>query len=165
MAIEQQSGPGGETGRHAGSVPGIELDEDKTSPVGTIAFGFGLELAKEGLFEFQELKHTISGNEWVDGGGSFGKQDVFKLVRAGGDNGGALVDFRGIEQVEDGEMLNGKDFVHALEAETTLAIEEIGDVSLFESGLLSESKSSKFAAIDPFQEDFTEVVLQGLELH
>ena len=62
-------------------------------------------------------------------------------------------------------MLNGKDFVHAFEAETALAIEEIGDVGLFESGLLGESESGKFAAIDPIPEDFTEIVLQGLELH
>ena len=165
MAVEEQRGPGQETGKHAGGVPGIELDEDEASPVGTIAFGFGLELAEEGLLEFQGLEHAVGSDEGVDGGGGFGKQDVFELVGAGGDDGGAFVDFGGIEQVEDGEMLNGEDFVHTLEAETALAIEEVGDVGLFESGLLGESESGKFAAIDPFPEDFAEVVLQGLELH
>jgi len=62
-------------------------------------------------------------------------------------------------------MLNGKDFVHALEAEPAFAIEEIGDMGLFESGLLGEPESCEFAAIDPFPEDFAEIVLQGLELH
>lgn len=165
MAVEQQCGPGRKTGKHAGGVAGIELDEDEAGPVGTIAFGFGLELAEEGFFEFEELEHLIGGDERVDGGGGVGQQDIFELVGAGGDDGGAFVDFGGIEQVEDGEMLNGKDFVHALDAETALAIEEIGDVGLFESGLLGESESGEFAAIDPFPEDFAEVVLQGLELH
>lgn len=165
MAVEEQRGPGRETGKHAGGVPGIEFDEDEASPVGTIAFRFGLELAEEGLFEFQELEDAIGSDEWVDGGGRFGEQDVFELIGAGGDDRGAFIDFGGIEQIEDGEMLNGKDFVHALEAETALAIEEIGDVGLFESGLLGKSESGEFAAIDPLPEDFAEVVLQGLELH
>jgi len=62
-------------------------------------------------------------------------------------------------------MLNGQDFVHALEAEAALAIEEIGNVGLFESGQLGKPEAGKFAVIDPFQENFTKVVLQGLELH
>ena len=165
MTVEEQRGSGREPWGHAGSVAGIELDENKASPVGTIAFGFGLQLAEEGLFEFQKLENEVGSDEGANGGGRFGKQDVFELVGAGGDDGGALVDFRRIEQVEDGQMLNGKDLVHALEAETTLAIEEIGDVGLFESGLLGKSESGKLAAIDPFQKDFTKVVLQGLELH
>ena len=165
MAVKEQRGSGRETRGHAGGVPGIKLDEDEACPVGTIAFGFGPELAEEGLFKFQKLEHAIGGDEGADGGGRFGKQDIFELVGAGGDDGGAFVDFGGIEQVEDGEMLNRKDFVHAFDAETALAIEKIGDVGLFESGLLGESESGEFAAIDPFPEDFAEVVLQGLELH
>ena len=62
-------------------------------------------------------------------------------------------------------MLNGKDFVHALEAEPAFAIEEIGDMGLFESGLLGEPESCEFAAIDPFPEDFAEIVLQHSEFH
>ena len=165
MAVEEQGGAGRETGKHGSGVPGIEFDKDESSPVGTIAFRFGLELAEERFLEFQELEYAIGGDEGADGSGRFGKEDIFELVGAGGNDGGAFVDFGGIEQVEDREMLNGKDFVHALEAETALAIEEIGDVGLFESGLLGESESCKFAAIDPFPEDFTKIVLQGLELH
>jgi|SRR5579862_6157 len=165
MAIEKQGGPGQETGKHAGGVTGIKLDEDEASPVGTITFGFGLELAEEGFLEFEDLEDAIGSDERVDGGGRFGQQYVFELVRAGGDDGGAFIDFGGIEQVEHGKMLNRKDFVHALEAQATLAIEEIGDVGLFESGLLGEPKSGKFAALDPFQKNFAEIVLQGLELH
>ena len=57
----------------------------------------------------------------------------------GGTTGGALVDLGGIEQVEDGEVLDVEDFVHAFDAEAALAVEEIGDVGLFESGLLGKS--------------------------
>ena len=165
MAVEEQRGPGRKSGHHAEGFPGIELDENEASPVGTIAFGFGLELVEEGLLEFQEFEHAISGDERVDGSGRFGKQDVLKLVGAGGDDGGAFIDFGGIEQVEDRKTLNGKDFVHALEAEAALAIEEIGDMGLFESGLLGESEPGELSVGDPFPKDLTEIVLQDLELH
>jgi|SRR5579862_2620869 len=165
MAVEEQGGSGQETRKHARGVPGIELDEDKASPVGTIALGFGLELAQERLLEFEDFEDAISGDERANGRRRFGEQDVLEVVGAGGDNGGTFVDLGGIEQVEDGKMLNGKDFVHALEAQTALAIEKIGDVSLFEAGLLGEAESGKFTALDPFQKNFSEIVLQGLELH
>ena len=97
MAVEEQCGPGREAGKHAGGVPGIEFDEDEASPVGTIAFRFGLKLAEEGLFEFQELEHAIGGDEGAEGGGRFGKEYVFELVGAGSDDGSAFVDFGGIE--------------------------------------------------------------------
>ena len=165
MAVEEQRGSGGEAGKHRSGVPGIEFDKDESSPVGTIAFRFGLELAEERFLEFQELEYAIGGDEGADGGRGFDEQDVFEVVRAGSNDGGAFIDLGGIEQVKDGEMLDGKDFIHTLQAETALAIEEIGDVGLFESGLLGEPESGEFAAIDPFPEDFTKIVLQGLELH
>ena len=165
MAVEEQGGSGQEAGKHAGGVSGIELDEDKASPVGTIAFGFGLELAEEGFLELEEFEDAIGGDERASGRGRFGQQDVLEVVRAGRDDGGTFVDLGGIEQVEDGKMLNRKDFVHALEAEAALAIEKIGDVGLFEAGLLGEPKSGKLAALDPFQKNIAEIVLQGLELH
>lgn len=62
-------------------------------------------------------------------------------------------------------MLDGKDFVHAFEAEAALAVKEVGDVGLLESGLLGEAKAGELSAIDALQKDFTEVLLQGLELH
>jgi len=101
MAVEEQGGAGQETGKHAGGVAGIELDEDKASPGGTITFGFGLELAQEGLLEFQEFEHVIGSDEGLDGDRRFRKEDVFELVGAGSDDGGAFVDFHGIEQIED----------------------------------------------------------------
>jgi hypothetical protein len=62
-------------------------------------------------------------------------------------------------------MLNGEDFVHAFEAEAALAVEEVGDMSLFESSLLSEMESGKFPSCNPFRENCTEVLRQNFELH
>ena len=55
---------------------------------------------------------------------------------AGREDAGALVDLGGIEQVEHGKVLHIQDFVHAFKAEAAFAIEEVGDVSLLETGLL-----------------------------
>ena len=38
-------------------------------------------------------------------------------------------------------MLNSQDFVHAFETQAPLAIEEVGNVGLFESGLLGEPQT------------------------
>ena len=166
MSVKQQSGAGHEAGRHGGGVAGIELNQDETVPGGAIAVDFGLELAEEGFPEFERAEDAVGGNQGTGGGGGrIGEQNVFEIVGAGEKDGGALVDFGGIEQVEDGKMLNGKDFVHTVEAEAALAVEEVGDMSLFESGLLSKMEAGEFPCCDAFQEDFTEVILQELELH
>ena len=62
-------------------------------------------------------------------------------------------------------MLDLEDLVHALDAEAAFAVEEIGDVGLFESGLLGEAESGEFTCLNAVPKDFTEIVLQGLELH
>ena len=99
------------------------------------------------------------------GGGAVGKDYVFEVVAAWGKDGSSLVDFRGIKQVENGEVLNLEDFVHALDREAALAVEEIGNVSLLESSLLGETEAGEFACFDSLLEDFSEIILQGLELH
>ncbi len=166
MAVEEQGGSGNEAGIHGEGLPGIELDEDEAEPGGAIAFGFGLELAQEGLFEFEDLGDLHGGDEGVGSGdGGIGEQDVFKGVGAGGKDGGTLVDFGRIEQVEDGKMLDGKDFVHAFEAKATFAVEEIGDVGLFEAGLLGEAESGQFTCFDAVPKDFSKIILQDFELH
>ena len=62
-------------------------------------------------------------------------------------------------------MLDLENLVHALDAEAALAVEEIGDVGLFESGLLGQAESRKFTCFNAIPKDFSEIVLQGLELH
>ena len=135
-------------------------------PGGAVGFHVGPEFAEEAGLELEDGEDAIGGDERAgDGGSGIGEQDVFEFVGAGREDGGALVDLGGIEQVEDGEMLDGENFVHAFEAEAALAIEEVGDVGLLESGLLGEAESGEFAGFDTSQKDFTEVFLQNFELH
>ena len=62
-------------------------------------------------------------------------------------------------------MLHGEYFVHAFEAEAALAVEEVGDVGLFESGLLGEEQATEFACLDALPKHFAEIILQDFELH
>jgi len=166
MSVEQQGGAGGEAGRHGGGVPGIELDQDEAVPGGTVALGIGLELVEKGLLELEGPQNAVGGDQGTGGGsGGVGDEDVLELVGAGRQDGGTLVDGSGIEQIEDGKMLNRKDFVHTFEAEAALAVEEVGDMSLLESGLLRQMESGELPRCDAFQENFTKVILQDFELH
>jgi len=99
------------------------------------------------------------------GSGSVGEQDVFKFVAAGRQDGGALVDFGRIEQIEYGEMLDGEYFVHAFEAEAALPVEEVGDVGLLESGQLCQPEAGEFACFDALPQYLAKIILQDFEFH
>ena len=142
MAVDQERGSGREAGLHGQGVAGIDLDQDKALPGRTVALGFGLDAVKEGLLELQDFLYAHANDEWLRGScRGVGEDDIFKLVGAGGKDGGALVDLGGIEQVEDREVLHLENLVHAFEAESAFTIEKVGDMSLFESGLLGEAKA------------------------
>jgi len=166
MAVDEERGFGGQAGRHGLGVAGIELDQDEALPGRTVAFGFGLELVEEGFLELEDLFHVHAGDERLgSGGGGIGEHDVFRVVGTGREDGGAFVDLGGIEQVENGEVLDLKDLVHALNAEAALAVKEVGDVGLFESSLLGKAESGEFTCFDALPENFSEIVLQDFELH
>src|SRR5215469_3150005 len=166
MAVEQERGSGCEAGRHGLGVTGIELDQDEALPEGPVAFGFRPELVQEGFLELEDLLDVHAGDAgFGGGGGAVGEDDVLEVVGAGRNDGGALVDLGGVEQVEDREVLDLEDLVHALNRETTLAVEKVGNVSLLESGLLGEPEASEFTCFNSLLEDFSEIVLQALELH
>ena len=166
MAVEQEGGSGREAGKHGLGVPGIELDQDEALPGGSVTLGFRPELVQEGFLELEDLFDMHAGDAGFGGGcGTVGEYDVLEIVGAGRKDGGAFVDLGGVEEVEDREVLDLQDLVHALNRETTLAVEKVGDVSLFESGLLGEAEASKFTCFNSLLEDFSEIVLQALELH
>jgi len=107
-----------------------------------------------------------AGDERLGGsGGSVGEHDVFKFVAARRQDGGALVDFGRIEQIEYGETLDGEHFVHAFEAEAALPVEEVGDVGLLESGLLCEPEAGEFAGFDALPQYLAKIILQDFEFH
>lgn len=62
-------------------------------------------------------------------------------------------------------MLDREDLVHALKAETALTIEEVGDMSLLESGLLCQTEASQAAFINALPKGFAQVFLQYSEFH
>lgn len=138
MAVDEQQGAREQTRRHGHGVAVIEADEHKAEPGRAVAFGAGFQVAQEGFFEFENTLDAVGSDGGPSGMGGSGEEDIFELIAAGGKDGGTLVDFGGIEQIEDREMLDGEDFVHAFEAEAALAVEEVGDVGLLESGLLGE---------------------------
>ena len=166
MAVNQERGSWGKAGRHGMGVARIELNEDEALPGGTVAFGVGTQFVEEGLLEFEDLLDVHADDAGLGSGGeAVGEDDVFEFVTAGRKDGGTLVDLGGIEKVEDAEVLDMEDLVHAFDGEAALAVEKVGDVGLFESGLLGETKSGEFARLNSLQKDFSEIVLQDPELH
>ncbi len=166
MAIDEQGGAGQKAGVHAHAFAGVGFDEDEALPAGTVAFDFRLELLQKTLFEFQDLLDMHAGKEGMGGGdGAVGDEDVLKFVIAGRQDGSALIDFGGVEEIEDGEMLDGEDPIHAFEAEAALAVQEVGDVSLLESGLLGQAKSGEIAVFNAFPKSIAKIFLQDAEFH
>jgi hypothetical protein len=94
-----------------------------------------------------------------------GEEDVREFVVAGGQDGSALVDLGWFQQIEDGKMLDGEDAVHALEAQAALTIQEVGDMSLLEAGLLSETQAGQVTFLDALPESFAQIVLENSEFH
>src|SRR5579863_475603 len=102
MAVDQESGSWHEAGIHAHGLFGIDFDKYEAVPTGTVSFGIGSELAQERLLELEDFFYVHAGDERLGGsGGSVGEQNIFEFVGAGRQDGGALVDFGGIEQIED----------------------------------------------------------------
>ena len=105
-------------------------------------------------------------DEGLGGGdGWFRENDIFKLVGTRGKDGCPTVDLGGIEKIENGKVLDLQNFVHALDAKPALAVQEVGDVSLFESSLLGEAESGQFTCFNAVPKNFAEIVLQNFELH
>src|SRR5579863_3524412 len=139
MAIDQERCAGSKAGVHSRGFAGVEFDQDEALPSGTVAFRVGANVVKKGLLELEDFFDMHADDQRL-GSGCMGirENDVLELVCAWGKDGGALVDFGGIEQVENREVLDLQDFIHAFKAESTFAIEEVGDMSLFESSLLGQ---------------------------
>lgn len=141
MAVDEQRGTGDQAGIHSLGLTGVELDENETVPGEAVALRFGPELAQEDFSEFKDFENPIGGDHGLSSGSGIDQQNIFEFVRTGRQDGSTLVDFGGIEQVEDGKMLDGQDLVHAFEAQTALTVEEVRNVGLFEAGLVGEAKA------------------------
>ena len=166
VPVDQEHGSLGESRRHGLGIARIEFDQDKALPRGAVPFRLWPQLVEEGLLELQDFLHVHADDAGLHGGRRvIGEDDIFEVVRAGRKDGSALVDFGGIEEVEDAEVLNLEDLVHTFDREATLAVEEVGDMGLFESGLLSQAEAGEFTGLNSLPQDFSEIILQDLELH
>ena len=143
MAVDQEHGSWREAWGHGWGVFRVELDKYEALPGVAVTVHFRTQLAEESLFELADFLDVHGGDERLGGGGGIGEEDVFELVVTRGKDGGALVDLGRVQEVEDGEVLHLEDFVHAFDTEAALAVEEIRDVGLFESGLLGEFKAGQ----------------------
>ena len=69
---------------HGHGFPGIDFDEDEALPAGTVALGFGFQLAEEVFLELENFFDVHAGDERLGGrDGGIGEQDVFKFISAG----------------------------------------------------------------------------------
>ena len=166
MTVDEERGPGQQTGVHAHTFAGIGFNEDEALPPFAITFGFGFELFQKRFLELQDFLNVHAGDEGLGCGDvSVGQENVLELVVAGGQDGSAFVDFGRVEQIEHRKMLDGEDAVHAFEAQAAFAIQEVGDVSLLESSLFGQAETGQVAFFDAFPESFTQVFLQHSEFH
>ena len=144
----------------------VELDQNEALPIGAVGMAFRLNAVEEGLLELEDVFDVHADNKGLAGGnGGICEDDVFELVDAGRKDRGPFVDLCGIEEIEDRKVLNLQDLIHTFKAEPALAVEEVRDMSLLESGLLSKAEPGEFTCFDAVQKNFAEVILQDFELH
>jgi len=166
VAVNEESGPGLQARVHAHAFAAVHLDDNETLPPLAVALGFCFQPLEKTFLEFQDFFDVHAGEEGLGGGdSSVGQKDVLKLVVAGRQDGGALIDLGGVEQIEHGEVLNGEDAIHTFEAQAALAIQEVGDMSLFESSLLCQTEAGQIPFINALPKGVAQVVLEHSEFH
>src|ERR1700683_2564283 len=166
MAVDEKCGSGQQARIHAHAFAGVHFDKNEALPLLAIAFGLGFQFFQKAFLEFKDFLDVHAGDEWLGGSdGSVGQQDVLDLVIAGRHDRSALVNFGWVKQIQHRKMLDSQDPVHALEAQAALAIQEVGDVSLLESGLLRQPEPGQIAFVDALPKSLAEVVLQYSEFH
>jgi hypothetical protein len=153
VAVDQEGRARQQTGVHAHALAPVHSEQHKTGPAGAIAFDLRPQFANEVPLELEDLLHFRAHQARFGGGDfAFDQHDIFKFIFAGGQDASPLVDFGGVEQVEHRKPLHLQNPVHALQAESTLAIEKIGDMRLPEAGFRSQAQTRQMAAVDALPE-------------
>jgi hypothetical protein len=62
-------------------------------------------------------------------------------------------------------MLHRQHSIHALDAQTSLLIQKIGDMRLLEAGLLGQPQAGQIAFFNPPPKSFPQIILQYSEFH
>lgn len=166
MAVDEQRGAGKQARVHAHTFVGVNLNYYEAFPLLAIAYDFRFQFFEKSFLELQDFLDVHAGDEGLGSGdGSIDEKDVLELVIAGRQDGSALIDLGGVEQIQHRKVLNGEDPVHALKAQAALAIQEVGDVGLFESRLLCQTEAGQIAFLNALPKSIAQVVLQHSEFH
>ena len=94
-----------------------------------------------------------------------GDRYIVEFIVARREDRSALVDFGGIDEIEHRKMLHVENFVHALQAESALAIQKVRDVGLLEAGLFRETKAGEFSSVNALPKSLAEIFLKHAEFH
>jgi len=165
VAVEDGDGSGGKERVHGGGLQGVGADGEEALPVGVAGGGAGAVVVQAGggdLNGFNDRGGVDSGVVHGGGGGDDG-DDLNGLASGGWRRCGGGEFER--KEVFDGEVLRGEDAVEAFEGESAFAIEEVGDVSLLEAGLLGETAAGQGSAFDAAEEFETEELVEVLKVH
>src|ERR1700675_1792620 len=107
MTVDEERCAGQKARVHAHAFAAVDSDEHESLPLLAIAFDFGFKFLEKAFFEFQNFFYIHARDEGMSGGdGPVGEENVLKIVVAGRNDRGALVDFGGVEQIEHRKMLN-----------------------------------------------------------
>jgi hypothetical protein len=146
VTVEDNSSAGQETGKHTHSFAGVYGDCQESFPSLAVTLKTRAEAAEK---RCSELKDLLDHHAHDDGLGSSDTAihyaDILKAVVAGGQNGGAFIDFGGIEKIENRQVLGSENSIHSFQAETAFKVEKIGDMSLLETGSLGQFQTGQSA--------------------
>jgi hypothetical protein len=166
MAIDQDGGGGQEARKHTHTFASVDADGNETLPDLAIALGRRAQAAEKTGGELEDfLDHHAYDDRFRRGSAAIDQRDVLKIAIVGVDDAGAFIEFGRIQEVEDGEVLHGEDTVHAFQTEAAPGVEEIGNMSLFETGARGEFHTGQFAQLHLLVQALAKIVLKHFELH
>jgi len=140
VAVKQDRGPGKQPRVHAHGFAAVGADDHEALPVFALSFHLWPQLAQKALLELHDVLYSHAHDlRLARGDRTIDQQHVIEIVLTGRGNAGTLVDFAGIEQIQDGQALHIQHLVHALDAQTALAVEEVGNMGLLETRVLSQT--------------------------
>jgi len=166
MAINEDGCTWNSSGEHAVAFACVEANENEPLPLLTRALQFRAKSAEERLLEFENVFHGFVGEKrLLSSNGRIHQYHILEVIFTGRKNAGTLINFRGVEKIEDRKMLDGQHFIHAFEAQAALAIEEVGNMSLLEAGLSGELEAGQIARFNALPQSLAQIFLQRAEFH
>jgi hypothetical protein len=143
---------------------GIGADGEKALPMGVLRVGARTIVLKPGGGDVNGLDDRAGTDLGFVHSGR-GRDDGDCVDGIGGGRGVGCGEELKRHDLIDGELLRGEDAVEAFERKSALAIEEVGDMGLSESGLSRETGSGESSKFDPTEEFETEKLVEILKIH